>query len=59
MLAIHTFCVLFLRWKPKDWVLYATLAGVWLLIGFVVVIGPGAIENPSKGPYCKRKFNYR
>ncbi|KAF8491540.1 hypothetical protein JB92DRAFT_3100492 [Gautieria morchelliformis] len=51
MLATHTFCVLFLRWKPKDWVLYATLGGVWLLIGFMVVIGPGAIEQSSKGPY--------
>jgi hypothetical protein len=54
MLAIHTFCLLFLRWKPKDWVLYVTLIGVWLLVGFLVVLGPAAIQKfATKGPYCK------
>jgi hypothetical protein len=52
MLAIHTFCVLFLRWKPTDWVLYTTLIGGWLLIGFLVVIGPAAFQSAIKGPYC-------
>jgi len=52
VLAVHTFCVLFLRWNPRDWALYSTLIGVWFLIGFLIVIGPGAIQQAAtKGPY--------
>jgi len=51
VLAIHTFVILFLRWNPRDWALYATLIGVWLLIGFIAMIGPAAIQKVDKGPY--------
>ncbi|KAF8524876.1 hypothetical protein BU17DRAFT_84426 [Hysterangium stoloniferum] len=50
-LATHTFLVLFLRWKIRDYALYVTLFGVWLLVGFLVVLGPAAIQSPDKGPY--------
>lgn len=53
MLAIHTFCVLFLRMKPKDWALYATLVGVWVFVGFLVILGPAAVQKANHGPYCE------
>ncbi|KAL7284100.1 hypothetical protein ACG7TL_001380 [Trametes sanguinea] len=50
-LALHVFILLFYRVAlPKG--LRWTLLGVgWYLVVFVVMIGPIAIETPSKGPY--------
>jgi len=51
VIAIHTFCVIFLECRPRDAVLYSTLILGWTIIGVVVVIGPAAIETPARGPY--------
>jgi len=50
-LAVHTFLVLFLRWKIRDYALYVTLFGIWFLVGLLVLLGPAAIQRPDKGPY--------
>jgi len=52
VLGIYTFVILFLRWNPRDWALYSTVFGVWVLIGFLVLIGPAAAQRADKGPYC-------
>jgi len=53
VIAIHTFCLLVLKWRSKDYVLYVTLFVVWAFIGLVVIIGPAAVQNlATKGPYC-------
>ena len=54
VIAIHTFCLLFLKWKSGNYTLYATLFVVWLFIGLVVITGPTAVQSlPTKGPYCE------
>jgi len=52
VIAIHTFCLLFLKWRSRDYTLYATLFVVWSFIGLVVIIGPTTVRNlVTKGPY--------
>jgi len=51
VIAIHTFCILFLGFRPRDFALYGTLIGVWSLIGLIVVFGPAAAESIERGPY--------
>lgn len=51
VIAIHTFCILFLGFRPRDFALYGTLVGVWSLVGFIVVVGPAVVETSARGPY--------
>ncbi|KZV96278.1 hypothetical protein EXIGLDRAFT_733631 [Exidia glandulosa HHB12029] len=51
VIAMHTFLVLFCGMRPYEPVLYVTLIVVWTLIGLIVVIGPGIVENAARGPY--------
>ncbi|KAF8493307.1 hypothetical protein JB92DRAFT_2835219 [Gautieria morchelliformis] len=51
IIAIHTFTLLFLKVRVPQAVLHATLVLVWLFVGFLVVLGPAALERPEKGPF--------
>lgn len=51
VIALHTFFVLFVGRRPWEPALYITLILVWSLIGFIVVLGPGIIEDAARGPY--------
>lgn len=52
VIAIHTFCLLVLKWRSRDYVLYVTLFVVWAFIGLVVIIGPAGVQNmANRGPY--------
>lgn len=51
VIALHTFCLLFLGMRIKDWVCYATLVFVWLFLGFILALGPGIIASAEKGPF--------
>ncbi|EJD37502.1 hypothetical protein AURDEDRAFT_129392 [Auricularia subglabra TFB-10046 SS5] len=51
VIALHTFFVLFVGRRPWEPALYITLILVWPLIGFIVVLGPGIIEDTARGPY--------
>ncbi|KAL0578768.1 hypothetical protein V5O48_003221 [Marasmius crinis-equi] len=51
MLAMHLFNILFMRSAVTKVGLWCTVIGGWLLVVLFVVIGPVAIQKPSKGPY--------
>ncbi|KIJ35606.1 hypothetical protein M422DRAFT_262199 [Sphaerobolus stellatus SS14] len=52
VIAIHTFCLLVLKWRSSDRVLYVTLGLVWAFIALVVFVGPTLIQSMgAKGPY--------
>jgi Slime mold cyclic AMP receptor len=51
VIAIHTFTLVFLKVRVPQKVLYATLVLVWLFVGFLVILGPAALQRPEKGPF--------
>ncbi|KAF8587112.1 hypothetical protein K439DRAFT_858722 [Ramaria rubella] len=52
ILAVHTFCLIVLKWRARDLVLYVTLLVTWAFIALVVIIGPSAVQNiTTQGPY--------
>ncbi|KAF7318348.1 Git3 domain-containing protein [Mycena chlorophos] len=51
ILALHLFNLLFLRTGATLLSFWCTSFGAWSLTGFVVLIGPVAIQKPEHGPY--------
>ncbi|KAJ7718011.1 hypothetical protein DFH07DRAFT_973410 [Mycena maculata] len=51
VIAIHTFCLLFLEVKPGRFVLYATLIAGWSGIAAIVIAGPAALNTARHGPF--------
>jgi len=51
VIAIHTFCLLFLELKPGRFVLYATLIAGWSGIAAIVIAGPAALNTARHGPF--------
>jgi len=51
VIAIHTFCVLFLRWKMRNYVLWLTLISAWSAIATLVIAGPAALDTVRRGPF--------
>jgi len=50
-LALHAFCLLFLRTRLTTRSKWITLASGWTFVIFVVTIGPLAIQKKALGPY--------
>jgi len=51
VIAIHTFCLLVLQIKLRQFVLWTTLFGGWSAIFAVVIAGPASLETYEKGPF--------
>ncbi|KAJ7124978.1 hypothetical protein C8R44DRAFT_781958 [Mycena epipterygia] len=51
VIAIHTFCLLFLELKPGRFVLLATLIAGWFGIATIVIAGPAALDTRHRGPF--------
>ncbi|KAJ7502845.1 hypothetical protein B0H11DRAFT_1986600 [Mycena galericulata] len=51
VIAIHTFCLLFLELKPSRFVLIATLIAGWFGIATIVIAGPAALNIRRHGPF--------
>jgi len=50
-LALHAFCLLFLRTRPTTRSKWIALALGWTFVVFIVTIGPLAIQKEALGPY--------
>ncbi|KAJ6469357.1 hypothetical protein C8R45DRAFT_1105223 [Mycena sanguinolenta] len=66
VLALHLFNVLFLRLQSTKTGFWCTIVGGWLFVILLVIIGPTAIQTPSRGLYfgisgnwCWITSNYR
>lgn len=53
IIALHTFCVLFLRLPLKRVAMWGTLIGTWSAIIAVVIAGPATMDTEHRGPFCK------
>ncbi|KAJ7647564.1 hypothetical protein FB45DRAFT_893781 [Roridomyces roridus] len=51
VIAIHTFCLLFLELKPGKFALYGTLISGWFGIATIVIAGPAATNVKLRGPF--------
>lgn len=51
VIAIHTFCLLFLELKPSRFVLLTTLIAGWSGIATIVIAGPAALDTAHHGPF--------
>lgn len=51
VIAIHTFCLLFLQWRVRRFVLWATLVAGWSGIAAIVIAGPAALDTAKNGPF--------
>ncbi|KAJ6558498.1 hypothetical protein DFH09DRAFT_1036992 [Mycena vulgaris] len=51
VIAIHTFCLLFLELKSSRFVLLTTLIAGWSGIATIVIAGPAALDTTHKGPF--------
>ncbi|RDB24819.1 hypothetical protein Hypma_008005 [Hypsizygus marmoreus] len=51
IIAIHTFCLLFLEQRMRPFVLWTTLFFGWSAIACLVMIGPAALETDKRGPF--------
>jgi len=51
ILAIHTFCVLFLEWKPQAYARWLTLIAGWSFIATITFAGPATANRLSDGPF--------
>jgi len=51
IIAIHTFCVLFLRWQSRPYVLWLTLVSAWSAMGAIVLAGPTLADTTKYGPF--------
>ncbi|KAF7315258.1 Git3 domain-containing protein [Mycena indigotica] len=51
VIAIHTFCLLFLELKTSRFTLYATLISGWFGIAAIVIAGPAALDTVHHGPF--------
>ncbi|EIM87000.1 uncharacterized protein STEHIDRAFT_167889 [Stereum hirsutum FP-91666 SS1] len=51
IIALHTFCVLFLRLPLKQIAMWGTLIGTWSSIIAVVIAGPATMDTEHRGPF--------
>ncbi|KAF7298131.1 Git3 domain-containing protein [Mycena chlorophos] len=51
VIAIHTFCLLFLEIKSSRFTLYTTLVAGWFGIGAIIIAGPAALNTQKHGPF--------
>jgi hypothetical protein len=51
VIAVHTFCVLFLKLKTRAFVLWVTLLGGWSAIAALVILGPATLNTEKRGPF--------
>ncbi|KAJ7594675.1 hypothetical protein C8J56DRAFT_821572 [Mycena floridula] len=51
VIAIHTFCLIVLGVKLRQFVLWTTMFGGWSAIFAVVIAGPASLETYEKGPF--------
>lgn len=51
VIAIHTFCILFLDLKPNRVALLATLIAGWSGIAAIVAVGPAGMDTTRHGPF--------
>ncbi|KAF8577435.1 hypothetical protein K439DRAFT_553971 [Ramaria rubella] len=51
IIAIHTFSLLFIRLRISNAVFFSILGGVWVFIGFVVMMGPVLLQQDTLGPF--------
>ncbi|KAJ7072550.1 hypothetical protein C8F01DRAFT_1243594 [Mycena amicta] len=51
VIAIHTFCLLFLELKSSRFTLIATLISGWFGIAAIVIAGPAALDTAHHGPF--------
>ncbi|KAF7321457.1 Git3 domain-containing protein [Mycena kentingensis (nom. inval.)] len=51
VIAVHTFCLLFLELKSSRFTLFATLIAGWFGIAAVVIAGPAALDTAHHGPF--------
>ncbi|KAJ6602196.1 hypothetical protein B0H10DRAFT_2230302 [Mycena sp. CBHHK59/15] len=51
VIALHTFCLLFLELKSRRFVLYTTLIAGWSGIATIVIAGPAALDTTRRGPF--------
>ncbi|KAF9467336.1 hypothetical protein BDZ94DRAFT_1211129 [Collybia nuda] len=51
VIAIHTFCLLFLELKMRAFVLWVTLIGGWSAIIALVILGPATLNIDKRGPF--------
>jgi len=51
VIGIHTFCLLFLQWRVRRFVLWATLVAGWSGIASVVIAGPATLDTAKNGPF--------
>ncbi|TBU49185.1 hypothetical protein BD309DRAFT_852116 [Dichomitus squalens] len=56
IIALNTFCILFLRWRLGRYVLISTMIIGWSTIGAIITSGPTAIQRVDAGPFCKSNF---
>ncbi|KAF8070358.1 hypothetical protein FPV67DRAFT_1668221 [Lyophyllum atratum] len=51
VIAVHTFCLLFLELKTRAFVLWITLLGGWSAIAALVILGPATLNTERRGPF--------
>ncbi|KAF8513350.1 hypothetical protein BU17DRAFT_6728, partial [Hysterangium stoloniferum] len=51
VIASYTFSLIFLKLRIPYWVFWTTILGGWGLVGFIVLLGPTAIQTVAKGPF--------
>ncbi|KAJ7287760.1 hypothetical protein C8J57DRAFT_1284845 [Mycena rebaudengoi] len=51
VIALHTFCLLFLELKSRRFVLWTTLIAGWFGIATIVIAGPAALDTARHGPF--------
>lgn len=51
VIAMHTFCLLFLELKLRTFVLWTTLVGGWSAIAALVLLGPATLNTGRRGPF--------
>jgi len=51
VIAGHTFCLLFLELKVRQFVLWVMMIGGWSFVGALVILGPATADETKRGPF--------
>jgi len=51
VIAGHTFCLLFLELKVRQFVLWVMMIGGWSVVAALVIYGPATADETKKGPF--------
>ncbi|KAJ6530051.1 hypothetical protein DFH09DRAFT_1370837 [Mycena vulgaris] len=51
VIALHTFCLVFLGIRPRPYVLWVTLIGGWSGLGALAMSGPVFLDTVHRGPF--------